>query len=822
MLADVRFALRQFAKSPLFTAAVVLVLGLGVGATTTVFTLVDAYLLKPLPFPEPDRLVSVWRTRRPDVTRYPFSLPDFLDVKAQARSFSQLAIIGASGVNLSGGEGAPDGGATAEHVSAGRASAEFFPILGARAALGRTFTADEDRPGREQVVVLSDALWRRRFGADPGVLGRTVTIDGKPHEVVGVMPASFRFPASLTSSEPAELWTPAAVAPQQEPARRGSHTSALGHLVGRLAPGVSLAAADAEVHAIAARLEADYPDTNANKVFYLVGLHDHLVTDLKPSLTLLLTATLLLLTIASANVALLLLARAAAREGEAAVRAAVGASRGRLVRQFLVESVLLAATGGLVGFALASAGVGGMAAGYQGTALAVREVRLDARVLAFALAVASLAGLGFGLAPALRASKVRLYELLKEGAARSTSGERRRRLQGALLVAEVALSAVLLAGSASVARGFYETLNAPLGFATGGALTFSLRLPASRYPDADSVYAFQDRAVEQLRALPGVSSASAADYLPLSGTTSNGSFEVEGKPPWPRGSEPWTMYQRVDGEYFRALGVRLVRGRTFADADGPRGARVAIVSESFARKFLPGEDPVGKRIRPGGRADGEPWAEIVGVVGDVRFSPWSSEVEPVTYLPARQEPRRLALSFASFVVRTPGEPRALANAAREAVGRLDADLPLYDVKTFDERAAEQVADRRFTLWLVSSFALSALVLTALGLFGLVSYQTRRRSRELAIRMALGAAAADVGRLVLRDTARLLLAGLALGLPAAYASGKLLAAKLEGVPPPGPLALAATALLLGLVALAAGAAPARRAARTPPALVLRDE
>ncbi|HEU4408897.1 MAG TPA: ABC transporter permease [Polyangiaceae bacterium] len=816
MLADLRYALRLFARSPLFSAAVVLVLGLGVGASTTVFTLVDAYLVKPLPFREPDRLVSIWTTRRPNAARDPFSQPDFLDLKEQAASFSELAIVGSVGLSVSGGAGAGRE-APAEHVFGSKVSADYFPLLGAGAALGRTFTADEDAPGRDQVVVLSDALWRRRFGADPAAVGKSLLLDGKPYQIVGVMPADFRIATNLRSTGLAGFWLPAAVT-RESATPRGSHSW---HVVGRLQPGASLAAADAEVRGVAARLEQAYPDTNANSTFYVMGLHDHLVERIKPSLTLLFASTLLLLVIASANVALLLLARASAREGEVAVRAALGASRGRLVRQLLAESVLLALGGGLVGFALSFAGTGLVASGYRGAAMALHDARPDGRVLAFSLLLSSAAGLGFGLVPAFRASKARLYELLKEGAARSTSSGQRRRLQAALLVAEVALSAVLLAGSAAVARGFYQTLNEPLGFRAERALTFNVSLPQARYPDRDASRAFFDAALAGLRTLPAVSSVGAANFLPIGGSSTNGSFEIEGKPPWPRGAEPWAMLQLTEGDYVRSMGMPLLRGRALDERDGDKGARVMVVSESFVTRFLPGEDPIGRRVR-WGDSDAEPWHEIVGVVGDVRYSPWEAELSPATYVPMRQAAPAQPPRFASFVVRTEGDPHALANAARDAVARVDADLPVFNVKTYEERLHESMTDRRFTLALVAAFALSALVLTALGLFGLVSYQTQRRSRELAIRMALGAASADVRRLVLRDTSRLLVAGLALGLPAAFAAGRLLASRLQGVPPADPLTLGATALLLGLVALAAGLAPAQRAARTPPALVLRDE
>jgi putative ABC transport system permease protein len=813
MLADLRFALRLFAKSPLFAAAVVLVLGLGVGASTTVFTLVDAYLLKPLPFRDPERLVSVWRARGDSPLRRPFSELSFLHLKKQASSFSHLAALRSIGLNLAGG-GQGGGDLAPEHVFGSQVSADFFPALGVDAALGRAFTADEDVPGREQVVVLSDALWRRRFHGDPSVVGRTVTLDGKPHQIVGVMPPSFRVPLSLRAAATAELWVPAALTYQNAAPR-----PAQWNLIGKLAPGASFEAAGTESKAIARRLAEAYPDSNADQSFFLFPLHELLTERVEPSLVLLFAATLLLLVIASANVALLLSARAATRGGEVAVRAVLGASRPRLVGQFLAEHLLLALGGGLVGFALAFAGVGLAAPGYEGASPALRELRPDARVFAFALLVASTAGLGFGLLPALRASKARLGGLLKEGAARATAGADRRRAQAALLGAEVALSAVLLAGSAAVARGFHQALTKPLGFETAGALTFSLRLPESHYRDVGSALALYDGLRERLEALPAVEAVGVANFIPLGTSSADGFFQIEGRPPYPIGTAPTVLLQRADDGYFRAMGMPFVRGRAFGDADREKGAPVVVVSESFARRYFAGQDPVGKRLRYG---DDDPWREIVGVVGDVSHSVVGPEAPPATYVPFRQADSPRTMNFAYFVVRARGEPAAVAEAARNALKGLDAGLPLADLKTYAQRTNEAFAERRFTLFLVSSFAGSALLLTALGLFGLVSYQTKRRSRELAIRMALGAASADVQRLVLRDTARLLAAGLGLGLPAAFAASRLLAAKLEGVRPTDPLTLAATALLLGLVALAAVLLPARRAARTPPALVLRNE
>jgi putative ABC transport system permease protein len=816
MLTDLRFALRLFARNPLFTAAVALVLGLGIGATTTVFSLVDAYLLSPLPFPEPERLMSIWRTRRPELhSMSPFSEPDFDDLRAQAQSFSQLASMRSASLNLSGG-GPAGHDAPPERVDSSRVNGDFFALFGVGAALGRAFTADECAPGRDQVVVLSDALFRQRFHADPGVIGRTVTLDGRPHQVVGVMPPSFRVPANLWASDPSQLWVPGVPSTGMQAKREWHSWTALG----RLRPGVSLAAADAEVRAIAARLEQAYPDSNTNQTFYLRPLQDTLTRNVKSSLTLLFYATLMLLVVASANVALLLLARAATREGEVAVRAALGASRPRLVRQLLAESLLLSLGGGALGFALSFAGTGLVAAGYEGTAMPARDVQPDVRVLLFALLLASLTGLGFGLLPALRASKARLAGLLKEGATRATAGADRRRTQAALLVAEIALSTVLLAGSAAVARGFYTTLNQPLGFSTESALTFSLQLPAARYRDAASTAAFHAAFLEKLRALPSALAAGATTILPLGNAMSDNWFEIEGKPPWPPGDEQLTVTQWIDPDYFRAIGLPLLRGRPLLDSDRAASAPVIVVSDSFARTYLPGEDPVGKRMRWNGD---EQWREIVGVVGDVRYFRTSADYHRfASYVPFAQTSQPSALSYASFVLRTGGDPRALANAARQALRELDADLSVGDVKTYEELSRESMTGRRFTLVLVSAFAGSALLLTALGLFGLVSYQTKRRSRELAIRMALGAASTDVQRLVLRDTSRLLLAGLGLGLPAAFAASRLLAAQLEGVPPADPLTLAATALLLGLVALAAVLAPARHAARTPPALVLRND
>lgn len=815
MFADLRFALRLFARSPLFTAAVVLVLGLGIGATTTVFSLVDAYLLSPLPFPEPERITAVWRTRRSEQFMSPFSEPDLDDVRAQAQSFSQFAGLRSSSMNLSA---ASPGGQDAlpERVDGSRVNGDFFALFGVAPALGRAFAADECVPGRDQIVVLSDELYRRRFGGDPSVLGRTVTLDGKPYQIVGVMPPSFRVPPNLWSTDPSKLWVPAAPS-QGMPAKRDWHSWTA---IGRLRPGVSFEAADAEVRAIATRLEQAYPDTNTNKTFYLRPLQDNLVRNVKSSLALLFYATLMLLVVASANVALLLLARASTRESEVAVRAALGASRPRLLRQLMAESLLLALGGGALGFALSFAGTGLVAAGYEGTAMAARDVSPDARVLLFSLLAASLAGLGVGLLPALRASKARLGGLLKEGAARSTASADRRRTQGALLVAEIALSTVLLAGSAAVARGFYTTLNQPMGFSTESSLTLSVRLPEARYADAASASAFHEAYVEKLRGLPSALEVGATTLLPLSNSMSDNWFQIEGKPPPLPGGDQLTVTQRADPGYFRAIGQPLLRGRTFTEADRANSAPVIVVSESFARAYLPGEDPIGKRMR---WYNDTQWREIVGVVGDVRYFRTSPDYQRMaSYVPFAQASSASALGYASFVVRTGGDPRALDAAARRALRELDAELSVADVKTYEELSRESMTGRRFTLVLVSAFAGSALLLTALGLFGLVSYQTRRRSRELAIRMALGAAAGDVRRLVLRDTSRLLIVGLALGLPASFVAGRLLAARLEGVPPADPLTLALTALVLGFVALAAVLAPARHAARTPPALVLRND
>jgi putative ABC transport system permease protein len=814
MLTDIRFALRLFARSPWFAAAVVLVLGLGAGASTTVFTLVDAYLLKPLPFAEPDRLVALWTSKPPAREGGPWSRPDFHDLRAQASSFSHLATVRWFDGNVSGGSAV--GRPTAEHVTGSRVSGDFFALLGVAPALGRSLTPDDEAPGHEDVVVLGDELFRRTFGADPGVVGRVVDLDGRPHTVVGVMPPSFRVPHVIGASSPAAFWAPELTTSGMEHRRE----TRAWNVLGRLRAGASLGAARSEAVAVAERLGAAHPETNAGRTFVVDALRAELVKDVAPSLTMLFAATLLLLVIASANVALLLLARAAAREGEAAVRAALGASRGRLVRQFLAEGALLALGGGALGFALASFGVRLAAAGFAGAALGPGEVRPDGRVLLFSLGVGSAAGVGAGLWPAWRASRARLGGLLGEGAARSTAGASRRRAQVSFLVAEIALSAVLLAGTAGVARGLRDALDVPLGFAAERTLTFAVHLPAGRYRTGDAARAFHSAFLGRLRALPGVVAAGGATLLPLRGATFEDRFEVEGVPPPAPGREPETLSNHVGGDYFAALGAPVRRGRAFTEADREGGAPVIVVSESFARRYLPGLDPIGRRMRWNGEG---PWREIVGVVGDVRHHlPDDGEVAPASYVPFEQDGSSGRLRDAAFVLRAAGDPRALANAARAALAELDAGLPLDDVKTFDERASESLADRRFTLTLVAAFAASALLLTALGLFGLVSYQTRRRSRELAIRMALGAASADVGRLVLRDAARLLLAGLALGLPAAFASGKLLAAQLEGVPPTDLPSLAATSLVLGVVALAAVALPARRAARTPPALVLRDE
>ncbi|HXO20335.1 MAG TPA: ABC transporter permease [Thermoanaerobaculia bacterium] len=802
---DLRHAVRKLAQSPGFTLAAVLTLGLGIGANTTVFSIVDAVVLRPLPYEHPRELVAVAEVRRGRAAPISVSAPNFLDWSRDNHVFRALAGYSETDVTLAGASG-PGGAAAGEpqRLSAMRASASLFPLLGVRPALGRTYSDAEDREGVGRVVVLSDGLWRRRFAADPGVVGRAIRLDGGPATVIGVMPAGFAFP-----DRDAELWLPMAFSKDELGGRSGHFL----FVVGRLLPGVSLPQAKAEMAAISARLARQYPDDNAIDSALLSPLDEQVAGAVKPLLLVLLGAVGFVLLIACANVANLLLARAAARQREFAIRAALGAGRGRLLREMLTESLPLCLLGGTAGVLVA----------LWGTDLVVRLVPaglpraegigMDGRVLAFTLAVSLLTGLTFTLIPGLQAARATLNETLKEGGRGGTDSPGRRRARGVLVIAELALSLVLLIGAGLMIRSFAQLSEVDPGFRPAGLLTARVNLPDAKYGDDRKSIAFFDDLLSRLAALPGAKSAAAVAPLPLSGNQISLAVLPVGRPARP-GEKRSANWRTVSAGYFRTMGIPLLRGRAFDRRDGP-SARAMIVNQTMARREWPGEDPLGKRVTIGWN---DITCEVVGVVGDVRHQRLDVDAGAEMYTAYPETP----YSRMDLVVRAAGDPRRLAGALRAAVRQVDPDQAVYSLRPMTELMSQSKARARFGLVLLGAFAGLALALAAVGIYGVMAYTVVQRTHEIGIRMALGAGRVRVLRLVVRDGAALALAGLALGTAGALAVTRFLSSLLFAVSTRDPLTFAAVPAILGGVALLASYLPARRATRVDPLVALRHE
>lgn len=801
---DIRYGIRMLGKSPGFTAVVVLTLALGIGANTAIFSVVSAVLLKPLPFPQPDRLVAVLHTNlQTGEIGKAQSYPDFTDLRAQNKSLEAAAAYDDGSVTLTG-TGDP------LHLAMGIFSADMFNVLRVPPLIGREFSAEEDKPGTH-VVILSYRLWKTKFGGDPRVTDQKIVLDGKPYAVAGVMPPDFQFPLD---SQPMDLWATIAV-DGDGLGERGSHFL---RVIARLRSGATFAAANEEAKEIGARLEKQYKDTNGHWGFVLQPEIQELVGDVRPALLLVLGAVGFLLLIACANAANLLLARAAGRQREMAIRASLGAGKARILRQLLTESVLLSLAGGALGLLL---GIWGTAALVNLPLLKIPRLAsagVDTPALIFTLLVSLATGLLFGLAPALHASRFNLFRSLKEGGRTATDGTGHARLRALLVVSQVSLAVVLLIGASLLVESVYRLVHESPGFDPRGVMAFDLDLPDARYGKPQQSADFFRELLGRIRSVPGVKSASAVLPLPLSGDALRTSFEIEGQP-MAKSDLPRTQIRAVGLDYFQTMRIPLVAGRVFTAHDDRNAPNVIIINQTLARRFFPKGDPIGKHITPGmsgGKTD--KICEIVGVVGDVKHRNLWQQADPESYFPYDQNP----IGGMNIVVRSDGDPKPLIPAIREQVRALDAELPIYRAQRMEDYVAASVAQRRFTSLLCGVFAGAGLLLAIVGLFGVMSYSVAQRTHEIGVRVAVGAEKADILRLIVKQGMLITVIGIGFGLVGTVALSSILKSQLFGVSATDPWTFLGVVSALSFVAFVACYLPARRATRVDPMVALRYE
>ena len=804
LLRDLRFSARSLLKHPGFTAIAVLTLAIGIGANTTIFSTVDALILHPFSFPQQDRLLVVWEQNRAmGFERGSVAPANFIDWRDQNQTCETLVAIEQQSFDVSDGshpERFPGYGVTAG----------FFEVLGVKAALGRTLLPEDNRPGHEQVVVLKHSFWQQHFGGNSEIVGKQISLNRKPFTIVGVMPADFNYPYNS-----GEMWTPQVFTPEEQTDRGNHHL----RVIGLMKNGVSVEQARADLRNISQRAQQQYPETNGGRDANVMTLTADAVRGAKTGVPILMGAVVFVLLIACANVANLLLVRAASRQREIAVRLAMGASRMRIMRQALTESTLIGLAGGALGLLFSVWAIEALARGIpEGFSKFIpgwNRLGINLTVLGFTFLLSMLAGVVAGLGPIWHSTRTNLNEALKAGG-RSDSSAGHNRLRNILIVAEVALSLVLLVGAGLMVRSYVELMRADLGIRPDNVLALQVSLTPDSYADKHKKIAFYQQLTERVAALPGVTKAGLVNLVPFSSSNQSSTFQISGRPPFPAGQQPHAETRVTTPDYFPAIGTDLRRGRVFDSRDDADATRVVLINEAFANKFFPGQEPIGQRLNFGGGE--KETQEIIGIVGDVTNDDIDEAIDPIAYSPYAQNPRNTM----SVIVRGSQDPAQLTTAVRAEVRSLDPNLPVSNVKPVGQMIAERMSPKRLMTYILAVFALIALLLASIGIYGVMSYAVTQRTREIGVRMALGAQAMDVLRLIVKNGMTMAITGVAIGLAGAFGLSRLLANLLFKTTPTDPVTFAAVAASLILVALIACYVPARRATRVDPLVALRDE
>ncbi len=809
LLKDFQHGFRNLLKHRGFTAIAVITLALGIGANTAMFSVINAVLLRPLPYKDPGRLVTIWEeSPQRGLYELPVSYANFRDWVDQNNSFEQISAYTFTNLNLSG-EGEP------ARLSTVRVSANLFHLVGASPLLGRTFLPEEDNEGANRVVILGHSLWQSQFGSNPGIVGRSLTLNNQSYTVVGVMPANFQFPVGFgylgkVLNDPIDLYIPLAATSAE--LRRGNYSF---FALGRLKQDVTIDQARADMTTIERRLELAYPEGNTGIGVSLVGTHEQTVKEVRPALLVLLGAVAFMLLIACANIANLLLARAASREKEIAIRTALGASRLRILRLILAESLLLSLAGGCFGFLLAIWGTDALLALTPDNVPRLNEVGVDARVFGFTLAISVVTGIIFGLIPGFYAVRSELNEGLKEGSRGSMASVAGKRIRSVLVSVEVALSLVLLIGAGLMIKSFLRLQQTNLGFNAENVLAVNVTLPSSKYSEDRQQATFFHEALQRLESVTGVQSVGATTALPLTLSLSGSDFRIEGRPEPAPGTEMIINTISISPGYFRTLGITVMKGRDFSDRDNSDAPQVAIINADLARIYFPNEDPIGRRIT---FDDGESWMSIVGIVGDIKQLGLDSSTQPQAYFPYFQVPTRSM----SLVVRTASDPLSLTAMVKSQIQTIEKDIPINDLKTMQQLLAESISGRRFNMLLLTLFAAVALMLAVVGIYGVMSYTVTQRTHEIGVRVAIGAEPLDVFRMVIKQGMTLATIGVVFGLLGAFALTRLMTTMLFGVEPTDPTTFLGIAALLTGVSLVACCIPGRRATKVDPLVALRYE